>query len=179
MKLDDISMYDFIDIYCGNYNRLSMEKDAKDVAANLIFEYRMITDPAGSKSVIYSHGNRLKIKAKVLLFQICSNLLAMKSNKDVCRILNDYGYKGLNEDNVGLKVKSLLNSALYENKRLEDEPYASKKFTESDIRAYFNKEIAFLMTYFKMPIDIKSITASVYANIVNQAIEQIKNIKRK
>lgn len=139
----------------------------------------MITDPVGSRSAIYHHGNRLKNKAKILLFQICINLLVMHAYDEVMEILKGYGYAGLTKANVESKVKSLLNSAKYEGKRIEDSKYDFSKISESEIRAYFNKEIAFLMTFFKMPLDVKNMSASVYANIVYRACEQIKNFKKK
>lgn len=97
----------------------------------------------------------------------------------VMEILKGYGYAGLTKANVESKVKSLLNSAKYEGKRIEDSKYDFSKISESEIRAYFNKEIAFLMTFFKMPLDVKNMSASVYANIVYRACEQIKNFKKK
>lgn len=179
MRLDQITMHDFIELYCGNYNVLPNEDNPKEVASNLIFEYMMITDPASSKSVIYNRGNRIKLKAKILLFQICSNLLAMKAYDEVKEIMQNYGYRDLTNENIEVKIKSLLNSALYENKRLSECELDKNKKSNSDIRMYFNKEVAFLMTFFKMQLDIKNISASIYANIVHQAAVQIKNFKRK
>ena len=42
------------------------------------------------------------------------------------------------------------------------------------IRASFDSEIAFVMTYFKMQIDIHTINAAVYANIVQRANTEIR-----
>ena len=60
-------------------------------------------------------------------------------------------------------------------KRIDDNSQKSgKKNTPDDVRASFDREIAFLMTYFKMNIDTRNITAGVYANMVHQADVEIK-----
>ena len=57
--------------------------------------------------------------------------------------------------------------------------YNKKKATPEQIRSSFDAEIAFLMTFFKMNIDVRNINAAVYANIVHQADVEISMKKKR
>jgi len=87
-------------------------------------------------------------------------------------------------DNEQLKSKLdyMLHIAIFEQKRNEErrvEEHSEKKATPEQIRSSFDSEIAFLMTYFKMNIDVHAVSAAVYANIVHQADVEITIRKRR
>ena len=54
-------------------------------------------------------------------------------------------------------------------KRSGDNESPNAQYSEDEIRRGFSSEIAFVMAYFKMNIDIYFISDSVYANFVRQA----------
>ena len=72
-------------------------------------------------------------------------------------------------------VENMLHEAEFYKKRTEDMAVADNPaINENAIRASFDSEIAFVMTYFKMQIDIHTINAAVYANIVQRANTEIR-----
>ena len=44
-----------------------------------------------------------------------------------------------------------------------------------NIRESYDAEIAFIMTYYKMNIDVNVVSAGIYANMVRQAEREIKH----
>ncbi len=89
----------------------------------------------------------------------------------------------LDDNQVKEKLEYMLRTAIFEHKRNEErrleENRESKKSTPEEIRASFDSEIAFIMTFFKMSIDLNNTNAAVYANIFHQADVEISIRKRK
>ena len=48
-----------------------------------------------------------------------------------------------------------------------------------DVRAGFSREIAWVMSHYKMSIDTRIVSASVYANLVRRASEEVKAMAKK
>ena len=91
----------------------------------------------------------------------------------------DEDVSGVSDDNLKDRVADLLRYATFEQHRNEEvnaDPEKTKeKSSPDDIRSYYDSEIAFIMTYIKMHIDMHQINAAVYANIVNQVNVDIMN----
>lgn len=113
------------------------------------------------------------------MFHICHVLLDYKFYAEVRSLLEVVGENVDNvpDEELSSKMEQLLNFLLFEMRRNEGmKGNEDKKVYSSDeIRAAFDEEIAFLMTYFKMPIDMNSVNAAIYANMVHQADMEIKN----
>lgn len=189
-RLNQISLYDFIEISCGNYQCLLAEgepvsnDELKERASKLIVDYRNIVNPIGMKAMLLDREDMVKERSKLLLLRICQTLISIDSYDDVRGILNllNVNTQVMDNDQVKSKLEYMLHSALFEQKRNDErrnEESQDKKATSEQIRASFDSEIAFLMTYFKMNIDIHSTNAAIYANIVHQADVEISAKRKK
>lgn len=183
-RLNQISLSDFIDISCGEYlcllseNESKSEEELKERASKLIIDYRNINNPSGVKALILDKEDIMKERTHLLLLRICQTLIAVCSFDEVREVLMQMEVNAHNMDNEQLKSKLdyMLHIAIFEQKRNEErrvEEHSEKKATPEQIRSSFDSEIAFLMTYFKMNIDVHAVSAAVYANIVHQADVEI------
>lgn len=101
-------------------------------------------------------------------------MIGIGAHDEVNVILKGMGY---NETDPGMMIKRIdrMNAeAEYLKYRIDDNVQEIKKRTADEVRASFDKEIAFLMTYFKMNIDVNIVSAGVYANMLHQADIEIK-----
>lgn len=189
-RLNQISLSDFIDISCGEYlcllseNESKSEEELKERASKLIIDYRNINNPSGVKALILDKEDIMKERTHLLLLRICQTLIAVCSFDEVREVLMQMEVNAHNMDNEQLKSKLdyMLHIAIFEQKRNEErrvEEHSEKKAIPEQIRSSFDSEIAFLMTYFKMNIDVHAVSAAVYANIVHQADVEITIRKRR
>lgn len=188
-RLNQISLNDFIELSCGNYNCLlfdgeaATEEELKERATKLIVDYRNIVNPSGMKALILDKEDLVKERARLLSLRICQTLISINCFDDVREVLKlfDVDTRNMSEEQLIFKIDNMLRSAIFEQKRNEErrkEEGEEKKATPEQIRSSFDTEIAFLMTYFKMNIDSRIINAAVYANIVHQADVDISIRKR-
>lgn len=188
-RLNQISLNDFIELSCGNYNCLlfdgeaATEEELKERATKLIVNYRNIVNPSGMKAMLLDKEDIVKERAKLLSLRICQTLVSINCYDDVREILLLFGVdaRGMNDELVKNKLENLLHTAIFEQKRNKErrqEEIKGDKATPEQIRSSFDSETAFLMTYFKMNIDSRIINAAVYANIVHQADVDISIRKR-
>ncbi|MDD3038889.1 hypothetical protein [Bacteroides sp.] len=190
-RLNQISLNDFIEISCGNYHcLLSHSETASDVqlkerASKLIIDYRSIVSPIGMKALLMDKEDLTKENTKLLLLNICKNLIVINSYsevRDIFRIMDVDIYK-LDDNQVREKLDNMLHTAIFEHKRNEERRSGEigdfKRSTPEEIQASFDSEIAFLMTFFKINIDSHYTNSAVYANIVHQAYIKISIRKRK
>ena len=190
-RLNQISLNDFIEISCGNYHCLlsscesASNVELKERASKLIIDYRSIVSPTGMKALLMDKEDLTKENAKLLLLKICKNLIAINSYSEVRDIFQimDVDVCNMDDKQVKEKLDYMLHTAIFEHKRNEErragEIGDTKKELPEEIRASFDSEIGFLMTFFKMNIDVYHTNASVYANIVHQADIEISIRKRK
>lgn len=188
-RLNQISLNDFIELSCGNYDCLlsgdysAPESELREMASKLIVEYRSIVNPSGMQALILDKEDLVKERARLLSLRICQTLISINCYDDVREVLKLFGVdtRNMSEEQLISKIDNMLRSAIFEQKRNEErrkEEGEEKKATPEQIRSSFDTEIAFLMTYFKMNIDSRIINAAVYANIVHQADVDISIRKR-
>lgn len=188
-RLNQITLSDFIELSCGNYACLlsdckSMsESTLKEIASKLLVEYRSIVNPSSMKAMIMDKEDMVKECAKLLSLRICQALVSLGFYDDVRQVLGQLNVdtRNMSDEQVISKIDYLLHSAIFEQKRNEErrsEEHKGSKATPEQIRSSFDAEIAFLMTFFKMSIDSRVISAAVYANIVHQADVEISIRKR-
>lgn len=187
-RLNQLSLYDFIELSCGDCSVLLSpgeeigEVELKKRSSDLIIEYKRITNPSGLNSVLMDREDMVKERTRVLLFKLCVSLIAIGAYEDVRETLAmlSYDMKSMSDEQVKSKVEELLRSALFEQKRSDEirSDNETEKTTPEQIRSSFDAEIAFIMTFFKMNIDVRNINAAVYANIVHQAEIEV-NMRKK
>lgn len=177
--LSRLSMFDFIELLCGNREVLIEEGDnesmLENVASELIYQYQCIVNPSGVESEILYKEEKIKINYRITIAKILKALISINAVDDVVGLLSEMGITGIEREKIPARIDRMIAEAEYMRKRIEDTSSADrKKNTPDDVRASFDREIAFLMTYFKMNIDTRIITAGVYANMVHQADVEIK-----
>lgn len=176
--LSRLSMGDFIELLCGN-NRVLLEDGDNDsmlenVASELIYQYQCIVNPSGIESALLEKEEKIKIKYRITIAKILKALMSIDAIEDVIELLKEMGYYINERDKISSKIDRMIAEAEYMKKRIDDNSHTSGKKNTTDVRSSFDREIAFLMTYFKMNIDTRNITAGVYANMVHQADVEIK-----
>ena len=178
-RLDQYTMAQFIDIVCGDFSHIDAElKDARGVAESLIQQYNETSDPVASKIRLVENEKFGKSEAKIAFYNILLNLInVFGAYNDVRELLNLARFTNISRrDDAGMKAKieQLLRSEESNLLRLkkEREEDASLRKDEEDTRASFDKQTAALMAHFKMPISHETISASVYANLVNNFCRQ-------
>ena len=168
-RLNEITLAKFIELLCGNYFVLSdsdevKESELQERARSLIASYRFIADKPGMRALIADKEESVKLKMKVFFLRICNMLVLQEEFADVRLLLS--------------MIDELLRYATFEQQRNEEAHKKSEsgaKPSSDNIRSYYDAEIAFIMTYVKMNIDMHHINAAVYANIVNQVNADIMN----
>lgn len=184
-RLNEITLAQFIELLCGNYLVLSdgdevKENELQECARSLIASYRFISDKSGMRVLITDKEESVKSKMKVFFLRICNMLVLQEEFADVRSLLTmiDEDVSGIDNDTLHDKVAELLRYATFEQQRDEEAHKKSEsgdKTSPDNIRSYYDAEIAFIMTYVKMNIDMHHINAAVYANIVNQVNADIVN----
>lgn len=187
-RLNEITLSQYIELLCGNYHVLLDEGEEynetvfKEVARDMISSYRSIVDSTGMKVLLTEKEDSIKCKIKVSFLQICNMLVMLNEYKEVRSLLSliDTDVSDIADEQLKDKVLELLRYATFEQHRNEnaEDTTISKKVSSEDIRAYYDAEIAFIMIYFKINIDMNSINTAVYANIVHQADMDIIKKKR-
>lgn len=174
-RLDQFTIGQFIDIVCGDRSSIGAEDDkvAESVTLSLISEYNNIADPVSAKARVISGEHRARLKARLTTAKICSNLISVYgAYDDVRHILVECGYpvSSYSDEKLKNKVEQIIRSVQSEIDRLnaEKEEEVADNVMQ-DFRASYDAQTARLMAHFKMPIDHNTISASVYANLVNMA----------
>ena len=173
--LGQISIADFVDILCGDCSSLGIdglsERERNDAVRSLIDTYRSIADPSGTSGMVLEMSERLSAEGKNRLASLLGVLLAMGADDDVRDVLRIYGESG--EGNLSDIVGRMLRSSEIEIKRLGKKE-EEKPVQVQDYRSVYDAEFAFIMTHFRMTFDPKTLSASVYANMLHRADEEIK-----
>lgn len=179
-RLDELTMAQYIDIACGDYALIDW--DGKK-AAELIGEFEKISNPIRFAAALRERESNVKKKMKVLLYSVLLNLLALDADDKVREVLVEIGkgeYKDVDKEVLQKKLKQWLRT---DKAAMEREAFMKEKERKESgveergpkqIRADFFTEVAVLMRHFKMPIDVHSINAEVYANLRRQAEEEVK-----
>lgn len=177
-RLDQFTMAQFIDIVCGDRSSIGAEDDkvAENVALSLITEYNSISDPIEAKARVVQGEHRARLSARLATAKICMNLINVFGAYDEVRhILDDCGYSvsSYSDERLKNKVGQIIRSVQADIDRANaDKREEIIENVTQDLRASYDTQTARLMAHFKMPIDHNTISASIYANLVNMACSQ-------
>lgn len=177
--LYDLTLAEFIDIYCGDYTslRCAGEQEAKRTATAIIFEYQKAVAPAMYQSGLNSAKRDNDLRAKGIIFQMCSNLIALRGYDDVRAVYDQLrlSHRTLSDEALAKDVANRLRAVNFDLKRRsETMPKEEPPRPPEERRSAFLSDIAAVMTYFKFQIDVKSINAQIYADMRRQMEEQLK-----
>lgn len=185
-KLHELSISQFINLICGDKTVLleNGEKAPDEVlhqfSTDIISSYRLITDNANLKSQLMDKEDNIKLKIRIVILIMCQNLVNCKAYDEVRTLLEliDENAQHLDNSDLSSKLEELLRFALFEQHRNEEkkseDAASDSRPSADDIRSSFYAEVAFLMTYFKMNIDMNVVNAMIYANMVHQADGEIR-----
>lgn len=177
-RLDQFTMAQFIDIVCGDRSSIGAEDDkvAERVALSLVTEYNNIADPIAAKARVVEGEHKARLSAKIAVAKICMNLINVYGAYDEVRgLLEQSGFavSHYSDERLKKKVEQIIRSVQTDIDRTKTEN--QEEFSENiiqDFRASYDMQTARLMAHFKMSIDYNTITASIYANLVNMACSQ-------
>lgn len=174
VTLDKISLADFIELCDGNYD--SVGGDNK-VALSLIGDYNEIVNKEGVTAKVLDQYTYEKARCKIGLLAVCRDLLTMFDAKDsvdeafTLAKMQTYATKEKYIKFIDSEMaRQKLNIKRWEKKHEDDvkEEVSEKR----NVRDEFSSQIASIMAFFKMSIDIHTTNAMVYAHLVNQAHRQ-------
>lgn len=180
-RLEQLTMAQFIEMAGGKFSVLCKPhevvspKKLATAARNIAMEYRGIADPTGAQSYLRRREEMLKSKIEVTIFSMCRNLVGMKRYDAVREVLTEYG-----RDAAKLKdgqLDGIVTAKLERAKRAVAEYDADKTESESaetSVGRQFDMQTAALMAYFKFQIDVTTIKATVYANLVARQNRELK-----
>lgn len=188
-SLDKLPMSRFIDMYNGDLTVLvksgkSSIKELKEMSKKLKNEYVEIIGGTGVLSDIMQKNEMLELTMYIRILDIADELTGAGKWSVVCEILQDLGYSLSpdNHDAIRLKVKSILATKKFQYDKLKASIESDRKESKKD-PDYFIKEMALVMTHFKMQIDKTKIMAKEYAYIVKRMSDEvtssIRSMKRK
>lgn len=190
-RLDQISIKQFIELACGDTSVLLSDGEDVDAAAvakastNLLRDFKRIALPSRAKMDMLDaeDGNKLVMKEKCL--RICMALCDQGKHEYAKEVLAELEVNVSTldtPDKVARTCKAMLNDVVYEVERmqehLDERKNGAAKQDASQMRNEWYKEVAWVMTVFKMSIDVDNVNACVYANLVFQASERMKQLAK-
>ena len=178
-RLDQFTMAQFIDIACGDYTAIGADSEtAKQTAASLMEQYNYMADPATARARLLDDERYAKNGARIKLYRILLNLINIYEAYDDVRAILILAREDriAKRENVSLKTKieQMLRTeeALRERMEQERKQNFPDNFSEDEFRASFDMQTARLMAHFKFAINLETVSASVYATLVNMACRQ-------
>ena len=178
-RLDQYSMAQFIDIACGDYTHIDADAEtARQIAGNLIDKYNNAADTVSTMSRLLEGEKAGKNDSKIKFYRILLNIINVyDAYDDVRDILKTAGLGNIanrGDESLKAKIEQMLRTeeCLYERMMQERKGDLKGNVSEDELRASFDHQTARLMAHFKFTINHETISASVYASLVNMACKQ-------
>lgn len=180
-KLESLTLSQFIAIVCGDMHVLFQDgeeinpNDYAIAVRDIVVEYRSIADPGANNAFLHKSETLIKAKLSYMLFIVCDSLNKIGEYERVRDILCSSGMNASkwNEKRIDGTVKAKLAQAEREFKEYEKEQEELAQ-SQTEIRKYFDAQIASLMAHYKFQIDPDTIKATVYAHLVARYNREIK-----
>lgn len=187
-RLDQLTLQQLIDLSCGDGSVLldkgekAGEAEMLKAAAAIMAEYKAIASPSQAKMDMLEREQVSKLRMKEKCANICL-LLCSQERYDMARevlVELDVPEDLLQYDEaVRVRSQAILDEARFELGRIsEREKGQSEKRQHGDLRKTWLSEVAFVMSQLKMAIDMNTLNAAVYANLVHQAVERTKALAK-
>lgn len=173
MRLDDIRLKDFLDVYFGDFSVLEgTEEERMREASEMCMEYFQIV---GGKQVALQMLKRdkvLKIEMRGSVLEACERLLLLGETDAAIEVIGSIGYR-VTKENILEKIKNVRNMDAYALKKMDEED-VSNELT----REHFVRERCFIMGHLKMHIDERVFSAKEYAYLVKQVGDEVEAMVR-
>lgn len=183
-RLDQLTLQQLIDLSCGDGSVLLDEGEKVGevemlkAAASIMAEYKAVASPAQAKMDMLEREQASKLRMKEKCANICL-LLCSQNRHDMAReVLAELDVPDhllVSDDAVRVRSQAILDEARYELGRIaERDDGKDGKRQKGDLRKTWLSEVAFVMSQLKMAIDMNTLNAAVYANLVHQSVERTK-----
>lgn len=172
-RLDTIPMAQFIEVLCGNVQALviggeetsqALEKKAKE----LRFAYYSIVNGKETKARLYGEDRELKVRMRLYCLAYANSMVKTGNKDGAVEVVQALGYT-CTVDDVEKRIANARRELEFLMGRMKQEKQQKKIEKEENaeqMREGFMRERAFLMTYHKMYIDIRVMSAAEYAGIL-------------
>lgn len=184
-RLDQLTLADLIEVSCGNTDMLGYEDKVAGInAANrIIMEYMSIAQPQRAKMHLNDDEEVTKLTMREKCLKILLLLCELGHPAKAKEVLIELGVSEahLKDDHaIQVRCQAMLDDVRYEMRRLQEQRKADAEKLKShdETRKAWYAEIAFVMSTLKTSIDVATINASIYANLVHQAVERSKQMAK-
>lgn len=179
-RLDELSLHDYIELCSGDLSVLGAGDDEERelVALRLRQDYKRVADPSGYRSAVSEVEDYTRESVEAGFYRLVVNLTLLEAYGEARGLLEEAGRDVRGLDGAGLKAlaEGELKRALFEMER----HLALRKGSDAGerdggaVREAFHREVAAVMVYFRMTIDLEGTNALVYASMVRQAREDAR-----
>lgn len=186
-RLDQLTLQQLIDLSCGDGSVLldkgekAGEAEMLKAAASIMAEYKSVASPSQAKMDMLEREQVSKLRMKEKCANICL-LLCSQNRHDMAREVLaelDMPENLLREDDaVRVRSQAILDEARYELGRIAERENGHGGKRKGDLRKTWLSEVAFVMSQLKVSIDMNSLNAAVYANLVHQSVERVKAVAK-
>lgn len=189
LKLSMFTVREFMDVLSGERALLSLKvertlnPEEQEVAArDLIVEFHELSDPVGTHVELVNHGDAAKCRAQVLMFTLMRSVVELdeESFVDIRAMLADTLSRkkilGMSKDSLLVWIDKERSNAEMRMAKLRDKETVLQ--SSDDAVRQFEETLAWMMTHNKMSIDVNVISASVYAVMLRNAVDEVKRKRR-
>lgn len=178
--LDEIKMRRFIDIFCGDVEKVVMDgskdkhsrEEMEKAADKLCCAYVELTGGKTMKARLTRRNEMLKLEMRLASLDACRKLMIMGKWEEVASVMEKLGHKMAGDhESVRRKIESLIASDSYRLEKLyRNEMEKQKNSGEKVTKETFAQERVWMMAKLKMHIDTDVYTAMEYGMMVNQLV---------
>ena len=170
MKLEDISLRGFIDVYFGDFSILEGTEEEKiKQASNLCMEYFQIVGGKNVAVQVMRRDKALRIEMRGACLEVCEKLIIMGEVNSAIGVMASMGYK-VTAETIKEKIENIYKMDAYALKKMESEEPEKEEMT----REHFIRERCFIMGHLKMHIDENVFRAKEYAYLVKQVSDEVE-----
>lgn len=171
-RLDAIPMAQFIEVLCGNVQALVIEgeetgRTLEKKAKELRFAYYSIVNGKETKARMYEEDRKLKARMRLYCLAYADGMVKTGDRDGAVEVVQALGYT-CTVDDVEKRIANARRELEFLMGRMaqEKQQKGGREESAEQVREGFTRERAFLMTYHKMYIDIRMMSAAEYAGIL-------------
>ena len=175
-RLDVIPMARFIDMVCGDLHALgdAPEEVLAETARKLRHAYYAIVNERAAKTDVTRGDRSLRLRMRLCVLGHAEWLASIGDREGAAEMMDGIGY-ACTAETVDARVKAARAELSFLAKRMKgDDKEDSRPRDAVSLRKGYVRERAFLMTYHKMYIDVNTMTASEYANVLTMTDKELR-----
>lgn len=174
-QLSQLTMSQYIDLLCGDYSVIGSGNNLKKeiIRRNIILEYQHICDRSSYTRFIRGTHNRGKARTRLSLYSLCKLFVDLGHIEKARNVMNIAGMRveRFNDERLKAEIDSQIARA---RKDLSDLENNEEVADEKEVRAFYDRQTAGMMSHFKFQIDPYTMKATLYASLVYQCQQELK-----